>query len=270
MNAQHASIHPTAIIGEGAIIGAGTSIGPYSVIGPKVVLGIENKIGPHVVIEGNTRIGNNNQIFQFASIGAAPQDLKFKGEDSVLEIGDSNRIREYVTLQPGTERGGMISKIGSRNLFMANSHLGHDGIVGDDNVIANSVALAGHVTIGSRIILGGLSGVHQFVRVGDFAMVGAGAMVTQDAPPCCIVQGDRARLVGINTVGLERAGYTREEIKAVRDLYKKLFLTTGPFRERLAKARSEDTSSRAASMILSFFTDLSRGVMDVRSAHDIE
>jgi UDP-N-acetylglucosamine acyltransferase len=156
-------IHSTAVVAPEAEIGDGCSVGPYSVIGPKVKLGNGCRVGSHVVIEGNTTIGDENQIFQFASVGAAPQDLKYHGEDSTLQIGSRNIIREYVTLQPGTEGGGMQTTIGDQNLFMACCHVGHDCRVGHRNVFANSAALAGHVTIGNGVIVGGLSGVHQFV-----------------------------------------------------------------------------------------------------------
>ncbi|MCL4139356.1 UNVERIFIED_CONTAM: hypothetical protein GTU68_039304, partial [Idotea baltica] len=203
------SIHSTAIIHEGASLGEGTEVGPYSVIGSKVKLGKNNIIKSHVVIEGNTEIGDENTFFQFASVGAAPQDLKFHGEDSKLIIGNKNTIREYVTLQPGTEGGGMLTSIGDQNLFMASSHVGHDCKVGNANVIANSVALAGHVTIHDFVIMGGLSAVHQFVRIGDSSMISGGSMVIKDIPPFSIAQGDRASLVGINKIGLERRGFSK-------------------------------------------------------------
>ncbi|MCB0340336.1 MAG: acyl-ACP--UDP-N-acetylglucosamine O-acyltransferase, partial [Bdellovibrionales bacterium] len=158
-----AEVHPSAIIASGAVLGEGTSVGPYSIIGPNVVIGQNCQIGPHVVIEGFTTLGNDNRVFQFASVGSAPQDLKYKGEQSRLEIGSRNIIREYVTLQPGTAGGGMLSKIGDENLFMVSSHVGHDCRVGDKNVFANGVALAGHVQVGNGVILGGLSAIHQFV-----------------------------------------------------------------------------------------------------------
>jgi len=219
------AIHPTAIIAEGAVIGEGTTIGAYSIVGPHVVLGKNNLIGPHVVVEGRTFLGDGNQIYQYATVRANPQDLKFHGEPSELRIGNSNIIRECVTLQPGTEGGGMLTKIGDGNLFMANSHVGHDSFVGDRCIFANGCALAGHVTVGSRVVVGGLSGIHQFVRLGDMSMIGAGAMVAQDIPPYCMAQGDRAKLIGLNKIGMERGGVSKEEILSFRKIYRALLLS---------------------------------------------
>ena len=266
MAADGPLIHPTAIIEEGAVIGEGTTVGPFSIIGSRVVLGKGNRIGPHVVITGHTRLGDRNEVFQFASIGAKPQDLKYQGEDSRLEIGDENRIREYVTLQPGTKGGGMVTRIGNRNLFMACSHIGHDGTIGDDNIFANSAGLAGHVTVGNRVIVGGLAGVHQFVRIGDLAMLGAGAMVGRDVPPYCIAQGDHAELVGINQVGLQRAGWTSEEIARLRSFYRRIFRGVGPFRERLAAVREECAADPKAAVWLAFCEKSERGIMFARGA----
>ena len=255
-----AQIHPTAVVDPDAVVGAHTSIGPYSVIGPRAVIGERNVIGSHVVIEGRTVIGNGNHIFQFSSIGAPPQDLKYVGEDSLLEIGDSNIIREYVTLQPGTTGGHMRTVIGNGNLFMACSHVGHDGIIGDRNVFANSCALSGHVTIGDHVILGGLCGVHQFVRVGDFAMLGAGCMVTRDIPPFCIAQGDRAGLVGINQIGLERHQFGAEQVQTLRRLYREIFYGSRTLNHRLEAAKSQYSGNEVAERFLTFIAESERGV----------
>lgn len=231
-------IHPTAIISDGAIIGEGTTVGPYSVIGSKVKIGKNNSISPHVVIEGNTTIGDNNKIFQFASVGAAPQDKKFKGENSELIVGNGNTIRECVTLQPGTSGGTMKTIIGDDNLFMAYSHVGHDGAIGNNNVIANSVALAGHVVISNFVTIGGMVGIHQFVTIGDSAMIGAGSMVSKDIPPFCIAQGDRAGVVGINKIGLERRGFAGEVIEEIQQLFRKFYLGSGLHKEKLELIKS--------------------------------
>ena len=258
-------VHPTAVVYDGAQIGEETTVGPYSIIGPNVVIGRNNRIGPHTVIEGYTRIGDGNTIFQFASIGAAPQDLKFHGEKSELLIGDGNIIREFVTLQPGTSGGGMKTVIGNNNLFMANSHVGHDGIIGDGNVFANSVALAGHVTVGSRVTLGGLSGVHQFVRLGDLSFLSAGSMVSKDVPPYCIVHGDRAELVGLNQIGLERSGVSGEQIVRLRAIYREVFLKEGRVSERIDRARSKVQDFDLGRKFLDFIVNSSeRGVLAVR------
>ena len=259
-------IHPTAIVSEKAVIGEGTSIGAYCVIGPRVVIGKNNRIASHVVIEGNTRLAEENIIFQFSSIGAAPQDLKYRGEDSVLEIGSKNRIREFVTLQPGTAGGGMLTRIGSNNLFMANSHVGHDALIGDNNVFANSAALAGHVIVGSGITLGGLCGVHQFVRLGDFCILGAGSMISKDVPPFCIGQGDRAHLFGINKIALQRQGCTESEITKLRSLYKKIFLSGGVLKDKLETAKSEFADFEMGLKMIEFIASSERGVIMPRKS----
>jgi len=213
------------------------------------------------VIEGHTSLGIENTIFQFASVGAAPQDLKYRGEASKLTLGDRNIVREYVTLQPGTAGGGMVTSIGSRNLFMACAHVGHDCHLGDGNVFANSVGLSGHVTIGSCVVVGGLSGIHQFVRVGDFAMLGGGSMAVNDVPPYSMVAGDRAALMGINKLGLERAGFSPEQIQRVRRLFRKLFFSKGLMKEKIARAREEFADESFVDTILCFVESSERGVI---------
>ena len=216
-------IHPTAIVAPGAVLDASVTIGPYSVVGPRVHIGAGTAVGPHVVIEGRTTIGARNQIFQFASVGAVPQDLKYHGEDSELRIGDDNRIREFCTLQPGTEGGGMLTRIGNGNLLMNYSHIAHDCLLGDHNTVANGVQLGGHVVIEHGAVLGALAGIHQFVRVGESAIVGAGSMVSQDVPPFCNATGDRATLRGLNSVGLKRRGISDEAIQALKRAYRIMF-----------------------------------------------
>lgn len=266
MSRASVTIHPTAIVDPAAQIGAGTTIGAYSIIGPNVVLGTDNVVGPHVVIEGITRIGNGNRVFQFASVGAQPQDLKYRGEPSELIIGDKNIIRECATLQPGTTGGGMVTKVGDSNLFMANTHVGHDTIVGSRCVFANSCALAGHVTIGNGVIVGGLSGIHQFVKIGDVAMIGAGAMVSQDIPPYCLAQGDRATIHGLNRIGLERNGGSRDDLSVLRKIYRAIFTPTSPevvgktFKERVVVARGMAGSNARALEFVAFLESSERGV----------
>ncbi len=259
-----AQIHPTAIIAEGARIGEGSVIGAYSVIGPHVVLGRNSKIASHVVIEGYTTFGENNEVFQFASIGSAPQDLKFRGEASTLVLGNRNLIREYVTIQPGTSGGGMSTTVGDGNLFMANSHIGHDAHIGNSNIFANSTALAGHITVGNFANVGGLCGIHQFVTLGDSCLIGAGSMVSQDVPPYCIAQGDRAGLVGLNTVGLERRGLNEVQIRALRSLFRELFLGPGVLQARLQAARAEYGQDELAMQLIEFVAQSKRGVCSPR------
>lgn len=265
MIASDVVVHPTAIIHSGAKIGAGSQVGPYSIIGPRVVLGKNSWVGPHVVIEGITSFGTGNKIFQFASIGSVPQDLKFRGEESTVEIGDDNTFREYVTIQPGTATGGMITKLGSKNLLMANSHVGHDCILGDRNIIANCVGLSGHVTLGSGITIGGLSGVHQFVKLGDLAFIAGGAMVTQDVPPFCTVHGDRAQLAGLNEVGLSRNGFSEDDVRTMRKIYRALFSQKGLMKEKVAKVREEYGQAKGCELIVQFVEKTERGICRART-----
>lgn len=253
-------IHPTAIVDAKAELGSGVSVGPYSIIGPEVVIGENTKVGPHVVIEGKTTIGRGCEIFQFSSIGAKPQDLKYRGEPSTLTIGDKNLIREFVTLQPGTAGGRMTTTIGDGNLFMANSHVGHDSLVGNGNILANSVGLAGHVTLHNNVIIGGLAGIHQFVRVGSHAFISAGSMVGQDIPPYCFGQGDRCHLRGINLVGLQRAQFSDEEISAIKKVYRHLFGSAGSAVQRIASLPESLASFPAVQRMVQFISESERGV----------
>lgn len=216
-------IHPSAIIDATAQIDEGVSIGPFTVIGEQVRIGAGTWIGPHVVVERFTEIGRDNQIYQFASVGAAPQDLKFRGEETWLTIGDRNRIREFATLHRGTGDGGGRTVVGSDNLFMAYSHVAHDCIVGNRVVMANAATLAGHVEVEDNAILGGLSAVHQFCRVGCHTMISGGSMVNQDIPPYTIAQGDRAKTIGVNLVGLKRRGFSEETLRGLKNAYKLMF-----------------------------------------------
>ncbi len=263
---QSTVIHPTAIVDPSATLGEGTSVGAYSIIGAGVSIGRNNRIGPHVVIEGNTRIGDENEFFQFCSVGARPQDLKYRGEPSELHIGNRNIIREYVTLQPGTSGGGMITRIGDSNLFMANTHVGHDSVVGNRCIMANSAALAGHVTLGDGVVIGGLVGIHQFVKIGDLVMIGGGAMVTRDIPPFCIAVGDRATLQGLNHIGLERGGVSREEISLLRKVYRDILIgdsieTKGMrFKERVETTRARAQGNPKCAAFVAFIDRSERGI----------
>lgn len=217
-------IHPTAIVDPAANIAKNVSIGPYCIVGPQVTLGEGVILYSHAVIDGDTTIGEGTEVFPFASLGHRPQDKKFKGEKSQLVIGKRNVIREHVTMNPGTEGGGMVTRIGDDCLFMASSHVAHDCQIGNQVILANNATLAGHVTVGNGVILGGLSAVHQFVRIGDYAFIGGMAAVEKDVIPYGMVMGERADLAGLNLVGLKRREVPRESIHALRNLYKKLFL----------------------------------------------
>ncbi|MTH64676.1 acyl-ACP--UDP-N-acetylglucosamine O-acyltransferase [Paracoccus shanxieyensis] len=222
-------IHPTAVIDPAAQIGAGCEIGPFCVIGPEVRLGRGVVLKSHVVLAGDTDIGDETQIFPFASVGEAPQDRKFSGEKTRLVIGARNRIREHVTINPGTAGGGGITRIGDDGLFLAGSHVAHDCQVGNRVTIVNHAAIAGHCVIEDDVTIGGLAGVHQFVRIGRGAMIGALTMVTADVIPFGMVHGPRGHLDGLNVVGLRRRGASRDEIHALRDMLHRL--AEGSFRE---------------------------------------
>jgi UDP-N-acetylglucosamine acyltransferase len=254
------SVHPTALVAPGAKLHPTVEVGPYTVIGPQVSIGAGTVVGPHAVIEGRTRLGERNRVFQFASVGAQPQDLKYAGEDSALEIGNENLIREFTTLHKGTNGGGGVTRIGDRNLFMAYAHVAHDCQVGSGCVLANAATLGGHVELGDHVILGGLAAVHQFTRIGKHAFVAGGAMVVMDVPPFCTAQGDRAELVGINSVGLARHGFSEEQIARVKEAYRILFRSKLPLEEAVERLRTELGDQREIQVLLAFVTTSQRGL----------
>jgi len=219
-----AQIHPTAIIDDSVTLGRDVRIGPYCCVTGEVTLGDNVVLESHVVVTGRTSIGSETHIYPFASIGHVPQDLKFDNEDVVLEIGSRNRIREHVTMNPGTEGGGGVTRVGDDGLFMMGAHVAHDCIVGDNVILANNATLGGHVVLGDFAILGGLVGVHQFCRIGEHAFVGAGGLIVEDVIPYGTATGNRAVLSGLNLVGLKRRNFARDEINALRAAYKELFL----------------------------------------------
>jgi UDP-N-acetylglucosamine acyltransferase len=228
-------IHPTALVDPGARIGNNVSIGAYSIIGADVEIGDNTWIGPHVVIEGPTRIGSDNRIWQFASLGGAPQDKKFHGETSRLEIGDRNMIREFVTFNRGTEDGSGLTRIGNDNWLMAYVHIAHDCVVGNHAIFSNASSLAGHVTVDDWVILGGFTLVHQFCQVGAHAFTAMGAIINRDVPPYVTVAGSFAEPKGINSEGLRRRGYSSDRIMAIKRAYRTLYMSGLP----LADARTE-------------------------------
>lgn len=229
-------VHPTAIVASGAQLAPGVRIGPFCTVGENVVLGENVELVSHAVVEGRTTIGQGTRIFPFASVGNPPQDLKYHGEASRLEIGERCTIRESVTINPGTEGGGMVTRIGNDCLLMACAHVAHDCQVGNNVVLANYVGVAGHSVIGDHVGIGGLSGLRQFVRIGSHAFIGAQSMIDSDVIPYGMAVGNRARLAGLNLVGLKRRGFDREAIHTLRAAYRMVFSSEGTLRERVEDA----------------------------------
>jgi UDP-N-acetylglucosamine acyltransferase len=229
-------IHPTAVIAPGAEIDQDVAIGPYSIVGEGVVLCSGVALGAHVVVVGRTTIGEGTRIFPFAAIGLEPQDLKYRGEESRLVVGRNNTIREFVTMNPGTAGGGMVTRVGDDGLFMVGAHIAHDCRIGNHVVMANNATLAGHVIVEDYAILGGLSAVHQFVRIGKHAMVGGMSGVERDVIPYGQVMGERARLTGLNIIGMQRRGFSRDDIQGLRNAYQLLFSPDGTFLDRVEAA----------------------------------
>jgi UDP-N-acetylglucosamine acyltransferase len=263
-------IHPTAIVDPRAELAPDVEIGPYSVVGPQVRLMEGVRVSSHVAIDGRTTIGPGTVIFPFASIGHIPQDLKYAGEPSELVIGANNRIREHVTMNPGTAGGGMVTRVGDDCLFMVGSHVAHDCKVGDHVIMANNATLAGHVEIGEWAILGGLSAVHQFVRIGRHAMIGGMSGVEHDVIPYGSVLGNRARLAGLNIIGLKRRGFTREQIHTLRTAYRLLFAQEGTMTERLSDVEEIYHDNEVVMEIVAFIrADSTRAICQPRPG-DVE
>ena len=235
-------------------------MGPYAVIGPKVRIGAGTTVGPHAVIEGRTSIGRRNRILSSRPSAPSRTCSEFAGEDSSLKIGDDNQIREFATLHLGTAGGGGVTRVGDKNLLMAYSHVAHDCQIANGCVIANCGSLAGHVALEDAVHIGGLAGIHQFVRLGTQAFVAAGAVVTQDVPPYCTVHGDRARLAGLNTVGLTRAGFTAEQVSRIKAAYRALFRSNLGLREALSQVRAEHGAHPEIDRLLRFVEGSERGI----------
>jgi UDP-N-acetylglucosamine acyltransferase len=253
-------IHPTAIIHPTAQLDATVTVGPYTIIGEHVKVGAGTQIGSHVVIERWTEIGRDNHIFQFASVGAAPQDLKYKGEETWLVLGDRNRIREFATLHRGTPDGGGRTVVGNDNLFMAYAHVAHDCRVHNRVVMANAATLAGHVEVEDSAILGGLVAVHQFCRVGCHTMISGGAMVAQDIPPFTIAQGDRAKTIGINLIGLKRRGFPEATTRGIKNAYRLMFRSGLRMEEALARIDREYGGIAEVMHFATFIKESQRGI----------
>jgi UDP-N-acetylglucosamine acyltransferase len=266
-----AAIHPTALVDAGAELADDVKVGAYAVIGPHVSIGSGTVVGPHAVLEGPTRIGRDNQVFQFASIGAAPQDRKYRGEPTRLEIGDRNQFREFTTINRGTALGLGVTVIGDDNLLMAYGHVAHDCIVGNQTIFANCTSLGGHVVIGDWVILGGYTGVHQFCKIGPHAMTGVGSVILHDLPPFVRTSGNSASAHGINSEGLRRRGFDAATILMIRRAYKTLYrsgLTLDEARAALAAqvaTLEADGSPPAAAdsvrLIVDFLKQVTRGIV---------
>jgi UDP-N-acetylglucosamine acyltransferase len=248
-------IHPMAVVEDGAKIGAGVKIGPFCTVGPEVELGDGCQLISHVALAGRTTVGPRTRIFPFASIGHIPQDLKYRGEPSTLTIGADCMIREGVTMNPGTEGGGLKTVIGDRCAFLANSHVGHDTRVGNDCILSNNVMLAGHVTVGDYVIFGGGSAVIQYARVGSHAFVGGMSGLENDLIPYGMATGNRAHLAGLNIIGLRRRGFTREQIHDIRRAYRLLFADEGTLSERVEDVAEEFSTHPFVHEILDFIRE---------------
>ncbi len=254
-------IDPTAVIDPSAELARGVSIGPYSIIGPDVVIGADTTIGPHVVINGPTHIGSDNKIFQFASIGDAPQDKKYAGEPTRLEIGDRNTIREFVTINRGTVQDQGVTVLGSDNWIMAYVHIAHDCRIGDHTIFANNASLAGHVRIGDYVILGGFTLVHQFCSIGSHALTAFGSGISMDVPPYVTVGGSPARAHGLNMEGLRRRGFSPESRKALKRAYKTLYRESRTLEDALVQLKMQAAGNAEIAVLTEFLEQQTRGIV---------
>ena len=256
-------IHPTAIIEEGAQIGKNVEVGAYSVIKKDVKIGDNTVIGSHTLIEGITTIGEDNEIFSCAVVGSIPQDLKYSGERVELIIGNGNKIREFTLINPGTEGGGGVTKIGDNNLLMGYVHIAHDVIIGNSCILANAATLAGHVELGDGVVIGGMTPIHQFVKIGDLAMVAGASALSQDVPPYCMAQGNRAYLRGLNLTGLRRH-LKKEDINALKSAYKELFNSGRAYKD-VANELLENSKNEQVLNMAKFIIESKRGIQFKRS-----
>ena len=254
-------IHATAIVDPGARIGANVAIGPYSIIGPDVEIGDNTEVGPHVVIKGHTRIGRDNHIFQFCSLGEVPQDKKYAGEPTRLEIGDRNTIREFCTFNLGTVQGGGLTSIGDDNWLMAYAHIAHDCHVGNKTIFANGASLAGHVTVDDWVIFGGFTGVHQFCRIGAHVITAASSLVLQDVPPYLMVAGNTAQPYGIHVEGLKRRGFTSEAISELKRAYRTLYKSGLLLEEAKAQLADQAKTAPDVQRMVDFLASSKRGII---------
>jgi UDP-N-acetylglucosamine acyltransferase len=254
-------IHPTAIIDPSAKLADNVKIGPWTVIGPDVEIGSGTEISSHVVVKGPTKIGKNNRIFQFCTIGEDCQDKKFKGEPTRLEIGDDNIFREACTVHRGTTQDNSLTKIGSHNLFMVNVHFAHDAIIGDNCILANDTNIAGHVHIGDYVILGGASQVHQFVKIGSHSMCGTGSIVLKDVPAYVMANGNSAQPHGINIEGLKRRGFEKSDIRVLRNAYKSIYRKGLTLDEALMEVKAMKEDSSSVDLLIESIEQSTRGII---------
>jgi UDP-N-acetylglucosamine acyltransferase len=254
------SRHPTAIIHPGARLAADVTVGPYAVIGEHVTVGAGTTIGAHCVIEGWTEIGEACAFSHFVSAGTPPQDLKFGGEESRLIIGNRNTFREFVTLNRGTHHGGGATRIGNNNFLMAYVHVAHDCTLGNHVIMANAATLAGHIEVGDHAVLGGLTGVHQFTRIGAYAMIGGCSAIAQDVPPFVSATGNRAKLYGLNLIGLKRNGFSEERIAALKKAYRTLFGAHLSMKDAIVRARQESAGQPDVETLVRFVETSERGI----------
>jgi len=254
-------IHPTAVVSPGAQLAEDVKVEAFSIIGPRVTIGAGSVVGPHAVVDGRTTIGERNQIFPFATIGYPPQDLSYRGEETQLLIGDDNIFRESVTVNRGTQRGGGVTRIGSRNLLMAYAHVAHDCIIGNNVILANATTLGGHVRIDDFAILGGIVAIHQFIRIGTYAFIGGKSGLRMDMPPYMLAFGAPGKLYGPNLVGLRRHGFPRNTIQALKSSYRIMFRSGLTLTEAIDRIRAEVESTPEVDNLIQFMQDRSkRGV----------
>lgn len=256
-----AKIHPTALIDEGAVIGENVVIGPFCIVESTVEIKARTILKSHVVVRGNTIIGEDNEVYQFASIGEVNQDLKYKGEPTRTIIGNRNKIREHVTIHRGTIQGGGVTIIGDNNLFMINTHIAHDCHIKNNCILANNATLAGHVELDDFVIVGGMSAIHQFVIVGAHVMLGGGSMVSQDVPPYVMAQGNHAQPFGVNLEGLKRRGFDKPTLHTIRNVYKLIYRSGKTLDEVMPEIEQIAEKESAISFFLNFFKRSKRGII---------
>jgi len=262
-------LHPTAIVAPEAILAEDVIVGPYCIVGEDVTLAAGVTLGSHAVIDGRTIIGDGTRVFPFASIGLEPQDLKYRGEQSELVIGRNNTIREYVTMNPGTAGGGMVTRVGDNCLFMVGAHVAHDCQIANHVIMANNATLAGHVVVEEYAVLGGLCAIHQYVRIGKHAMIGGMSGVERDVIPYGQVMGERARLYGLNIIGMQRRGFSREDIQGLRNAYQFLFSSDGTLSDRVTEAAERFTGIGPVDDIIDFIrADSSRAICQPKGANE--